>query len=147
RFCIAFMTELSRHIGQDTDVPGTSYSRREIGFLFGAYRKMRNEFISVLTGKGADWGGSYIRPEATSYGLIYYIKHMIARTCPQRHFGVTSTRVAISGARNIAQFTALKVIELSATVVSLSDSHRSPICKEGFTKDVVKAIGTLKLQG
>ncbi|KIY47306.1 glutamate dehydrogenase [Fistulina hepatica ATCC 64428] len=149
RFCVAFMTELSRHIGQDTDVPAGDIGTggREIGFLFGAYRKMRNEFVGVLTGKGADWGGSYIRPEATGYGLIYYVEHMIARACPQRHFGVASTRVAISGAGNVAQFTALKVIELGATVVSLSDSRGSLICEEGFTKDVVEAIGALKLQG
>ena len=78
RFCQAFMAELSRHIGKDTDVPAGDISTggREVAFLFGAYRKIRNEWVGVLTGKGNDWGGSYIRPEATGYGLIYYVQHV-----------------------------------------------------------------------
>lgn len=78
RFCISFMTELSRHIGKDTDVPAgdIGVGGREIGFLFGAYKKLRNEFVGMLTGKGMNWGGSFIRPEATGYGLIYYVEHV-----------------------------------------------------------------------
>lgn len=82
RFCVSFMTELQRHIGADTDVPAGDIGTgaREIGFMFGTYRKLRNEFVGVLTGKGADWGGSFIRPEATGYGLIYYVEHV--SSCP-----------------------------------------------------------------
>ncbi|KAL1706613.1 Glutamate/Leucine/Phenylalanine/Valine dehydrogenase-domain-containing protein [Schizophyllum commune] len=151
RFCVAFMSELSRHIGQDTDVPAGDIGTgaREIGFLFGQYRKMRNEFVGVLTGKGMNWGGSFIRPEATGYGLIYYVERMIEKACPETNLTKKSTRVAISGSGNVAQYTALKVIDLGATVVSLSDSRGSLIATtdEGFTRDVVQAIMQLKLDG
>ncbi|KAF9017355.1 glutamate dehydrogenase [Hymenopellis radicata] len=151
RFCVSFMSELSRHIGQDTDVPAGDIGTggREIGFMFGAYKKLRNEFVGVLTGKGGNWGGSFIRPEATGYGVIYYIEHMIAKACPEYSLSKPSTLVAISGAGNVAQFTALKVIELGATVVSLSDSKGALIATtdKGFSKEVVEKIGELKLKG
>ncbi|KAF8632177.1 hypothetical protein AX17_004917 [Amanita inopinata Kibby_2008] len=149
RFCVSFMSELSKHIGQDTDVPAGDIGTgaREIGFMFGAYKKLRNEFTGVLTGKGKHWGGSNIRPEATGYGVIYYVQHMIERACPQYNLSNPSTLVAISGSGNVSQFTALKVLELGATVVSLSDSKGSLIAEKGFTKDVIENIAQLKLKG
>ncbi|KAJ7150904.1 NADP-specific glutamate dehydrogenase [Mycena crocata] len=150
RFCTSFMTELFRHIGQDTDVPAGDIGTggREIGFLFGAYKKLQNEYVGVLTGKGKNWGGSFIRPEATGYGVIYFVEHMIAKACPEYSLSKPSTLVALSGSGNVAQFTALKVIELGGTVLSLSDSKGSLIATDGgFTKDVIESVGTLKLQG
>ncbi|KAF5329162.1 hypothetical protein D9611_013199 [Ephemerocybe angulata] len=149
RFCNAFMLELYRHIGKDTDVPAGDIGTgaREIGFLFGAYKKLRNEFTGMLTGKGLNWGGSFIRPEATGYGVIYYVEHMIAKACPEYSLTLPSTLVAISGSGNVAQFTALKVIELGATVVSLSDSRGSLIAEKGYTKEFIQEIGQLKLKG
>jgi glutamate dehydrogenase (NADP+) len=149
RFCVAFMSELQKHIGKDTDVPAGDIGTgaREIGYLFGAYKKFRNEFVGILTGKGKDWGGSFIRPEATGYGVIYFVEHMIARACPELSLSFPSTLVAVSGSGNVAQFTALKVIELGGTVLSLSDSKGSLISKEGYTKEFVERIGDLKLKG
>jgi glutamate dehydrogenase (NADP+) len=149
RFCTAFMSELFRHIGSDTDVPAGDIGTggREIGFLFGAYKKLKNEFTGMLTGKGLTWGGSFIRPEATGYGLIYYVEHMIAKACPEYSLDKPSTLVAISGSGNVAQFTALKVIELGATVLSLSDSKGSLISEKGYTKEFIQKIGALKLKG
>ncbi|KAK2463818.1 hypothetical protein APHAL10511_004123 [Amanita phalloides] len=148
RFCVVFMTELAKHIGKDTDVPAgdIGVGAREIGYLFGAYKKLRNEYTGVLTGKGFNWGGSNIRPEATGYGLIYFAQHMIKRAYPEYDLSLSSTLVAISGSGNVAQYTALKVIELGATVVSLSDSNGSLIAEKGFTKDVVQQIARLKLK-
>lgn len=140
---------------------------REIGFMFGAYKKLRNEYVGVLTGKGKTWGGSFIRPEATGYGVIYFVEHvrrdrsrllpyvadgalvqMIAKACPEYSLSKPSTLVAISGSGNVAQFTALKVIELGGTVLSLSDSKGSLIATDGgFTKDVIEGVGALKLKG
>ncbi|KAF5380090.1 hypothetical protein D9615_006205 [Tricholomella constricta] len=149
RFCVSFMTELFRHIGQDTDVPAGDIGTgaREIGFLFGAYKKLKNEFVGMLTGKGMDWGGSFIRPEATGYGLIYFVEHMIAKSCPEFSLDKPSTIVAISGSGNVSQFTALKVLELGATVKSLSDSRGSVIAPEGFTRTDILSVGQLKLKG
>jgi len=149
RFCYAFMSELSRHIGADTDVPAGDIGTgaREIGFFFGAYKKLRNEFVGMLTGKGLNWGGSFIRPEATGYGLIYFVLHMIAKSCPEHSLDNPSTIVAISGSGNVSQFTALKVIELGATVRSLSDSKGALIATEAFTREDVLSIGQLKLKG
>jgi len=148
---VSFMSELSKHIGKDTDVPAGDIGTgaREIGYLFGAYKKLRNEWVGVLTGKGLNWGGSYIRPEATGYGVIYYVEHMIAKAAPQYSLSNKATLVAISGSGNVAQYTALKVIELGATVVSLSDSKGALIAKEGtgFTAEAIKHIGALKLKG
>jgi len=149
RFCVAFMTELQRHIGADTDVPAGDIGTggREVAFMFGQYKKLRNEFVGVLTGKGMSWGGSNIRPEATGYGLIYYVENMIAKYCPELSFTKESTRVAVSGSGNVAQYTALKLIELGASVLSLSDSRGSLIAKERFTKEDVETIASLKLKG
>ncbi|KAJ7681149.1 NADP-specific glutamate dehydrogenase [Mycena rosella] len=150
RFCNAFMVELFRHIGADTDVPAGDIGTggREIGFLFGAYKKLQNEYVGILTGKGKSWGGSSIRPEATGYGVIYFVEHMIAKSCPEYSLSKPSTLVAVSGSGNVAQFTALKIIQLGATVLSLSDSKGALIAPAGgFTKDVVEAIGALKLRG
>ncbi|KAI0337451.1 NADP-specific glutamate dehydrogenase [Trametopsis cervina] len=151
RFCVAFMTELQRHIGQDTDVPAGDIGTggREVAFMFGQYKKLRNEWVGVLTGKGLTWGGSYIRPEATGYGLVYYVQHMIAKYCPEYSFDKKSTLVAITGSGNVAQYTALKIIELGGTVLSLSDSKGSLVATDaaGYSKEDVEAIATLKLQG
>jgi len=149
RFCNAFMGELFRHIGSDTDVPAGDIGTgaREIGYLFGAYKKLRNEFTGVLTGKGVNWGGSLIRPEATGYGLVYFVEHMIAKACPEHSLDKPTTLVAISGSGNVAQHTAFKLIELGATVLSLSDSKGSLISEKGFTKEFVQKIAHTKLVG
>jgi glutamate dehydrogenase (NADP+) len=155
RFCYAFMQELSRHIGADTDVPAGDIGTggREIGYLFGAYKKLRNEWVGVLTGKGPAWGGSYTRPEATGYGLIYYCLEMIPHINPTHISGGVSfanpeTRVLISGSGNVAQFAALKVIELGAKVLSLSDSKGALVSHDGngFTREEILKIGALKLK-
>ena len=150
KFCVAFMRELSRHIGSDTDVPAgdIGVGGREIGYLFGAYKKYRNAFEGVLTGKGLDWGGSLIRPEATGYGLVYYVNHMISYASNGKESFKGKT-VAISGSGNVAQFAALKVIELGGTVVSLSDSKGCLIAKDhnaGVTKELINEIAELKLK-
>lgn len=146
RFCVSFMRELSRHIGADTDVPAgdIGVSGREIGWLFGTYRAVRNSFEGVLTGKGLTWGGSLIRPEATGYGLVYYVGHMLAYAGAGDFKG---KRVAVSGSGNVAQYAALKLIELGATVVSLSDSKGAIVAKEGqsITPEDVAAIADLKV--
>lgn len=105
RFCVAFMTELQRHIGAETDVPAgdIGVGGREVAYMFGQYRKLRNEWTGVLTGKGLSWGGSHIRPEATGYGLVYFTQNMIANYCSGYSFSKSSTLVAISGSGNVAQ--------------------------------------------
>jgi len=147
KFCVAFMRELSKHIGADTDVPAgdIGVGGREIGYLFGAYRAERNKWEGILTGKGESWGGSLIRPEATGFGLVYYVNHMIAYAGQGSFKG---KRVAISGSGNVAQFAAIKAIELGASVVSLSDSNGSLFAPEGssFTPEDVKKIAMLKLK-
>jgi glutamate dehydrogenase (NADP+) len=148
RFCQAFMRELSRHIGADTDVPAgdIGVSGREIGYMFGAYRQARNRWEGVLTGKGLDWGGSLIRPEATGYGLVYYVEHMLEVA---GRGGFQGKRVAVSGSGNVAQYAALKVLELGGRVVSLSDSQGSLVVDgdEGsFTAEQVGAIAALKAE-
>ena len=142
RFCVAFMKELARYIGANTDVPAgdIGVGGREIGYLFGAYRKERNKFEGVLTGKGLDWGGSLIRPEATGYGLVYYVSHMLEYAGAG---GWAGKRVAISGSGNVAQYAALKCIELGATVVSLSDSQGA-LVGEVKASDI-EAIAQLKI--
>ncbi|GES62652.1 NADP-glutamate dehydrogenase [Aspergillus terreus] len=150
RFCVAFMTELCRHIGADTDVPAgdIGVTGREIGYLFGQYRKLRNSWEGVLTGKGGSWGGSLIRPEATGYGVVYYVEHMIAHATNGAE-SFAGKRVAISGSGNVAQYAALKVIELGGRVVSLSDSQGSLIvkdtAKDSFTPAEIDAIAALKV--
>ncbi len=120
RFCHAFMTELCRHIGPNTDVPAgdIGVGSREIGFLFGMYKKIRNEFTGVLTGKGLSWGGSKIRPEATGYGTVYFAQSMLGT----KEENIKDKNVVISGSGNVAQFAAEKVIQLGGKVLTLSDS-------------------------
>jgi glutamate dehydrogenase (NADP+) len=120
KFCQSFMTELSRHIGPDTDVPAgdIGVGGREIGYMFGQYKRIRNEFTGVLTGKARNWGGSLIRPEATGYGTVYFAKEMLA-TKNESFKGKT---VAISGSGNVAQYACQKASQLGAKVVTLSDS-------------------------
>src|SRR5512136_304937 len=123
KFCQSFMTELQRYIGPDTDVPAgdIGVGGREIGFMFGQYRKIRNEFTGVLTGKGLNWGGSLIRPEATGYGATYFAQEML-KTKKESFKGKT---VCISGSGNVAQYATEKVTQLGGTVVTHSDSDGS----------------------
>jgi glutamate dehydrogenase (NADP+) len=121
RFCQSFMTELFRHIGPDTDVPAgdIGVGGREIGYLFGQYKRLRNEFTGVLTGKGLSWGGSLIRPEATGYGCVYFVQEMLKT----RGESLKGKVCAVSGSGNVAQYTAEKLIQLGAKVVTMSDSN------------------------
>ncbi|KAK3351229.1 Glutamate/Leucine/Phenylalanine/Valine dehydrogenase-domain-containing protein [Neurospora tetraspora] len=145
RFCCAFMAELHKHIGADTDVPAgdIGVGGREIGYMFGAYRKAAGRFEGVLTGKGLSWGGSLIRPEATGYGLVYYVGHMLEFSGAGSYAG---KRVALSGSGNVAQYAALKLIELGATVVSLSDSKGALVAtgESGITGEDINAIMAIK---
>ncbi|MEX0983378.1 MAG: NADP-specific glutamate dehydrogenase [Bacteroidales bacterium] len=120
RFCQSFMTELCRHIGPNTDIPAgdIGVGGREIGYLFGQYKRIRNEFTGVLTGKGLEWGGSLIRPEATGYGAVYFAQEMLA----MKNDSLEGKTVTVSGSGNVAQFTTQKVTELGGRVVTLSDS-------------------------
>lgn len=120
RFCQSFMTELQRHIGPDTDVPAgdIGVGGREIGYMFGQYKRLRNEFSGVLTGKGLSWGGSLIRPEATGYGCVYFVQEMLLA----KGGSLKGKVCAVSGSGNVAQYTAEKLIELEAKVVTMSDS-------------------------
>ncbi len=142
RFCQAFMNELFRHIGPDTDVPAGDIGTggREIGFLFGQYKKLRNEFTGVLTGKGLGWGGSLIRPEATGYGLCYFCQEML-ETREQSFKGKT---VAISGSGNVAQYAAEKSMQLDAKVVTFSDSNGFVYDEKGVTPEKLAFVLELK---
>ncbi|KAK2742210.1 nadp-specific glutamate dehydrogenase [Colletotrichum kahawae] len=146
RFCVSFMRQLSKHIGADTDVPAgdIGVSGREIGWLFGTYRQERNKFEGVLTGKGLTWGGSLIRPEATGYGVVYYVEQMLKYAGKGTFAG---KRVAISGSGNVAQYAALKCIELGAAVVSLSDSQGCLVAEgdAAFTPEQIENIANLKV--
>jgi len=141
-FCQSFMTELSRHIGHNTDVPAgdIGVGGREIGFLFGQYKRIRNEFTGVLTGKSLNWGGSLIRPEATGYGCVYFAEEML-KTKNDSFDGKT---VVISGSGNVAQYAAEKVLELGGKVVSMSDSSGSVYDKDGIDKEKLEFIMDLK---
>ncbi len=121
RFCQAFMTELFRHIGPDLDVPAgdIGVGGREIGYLYGQYKRIANEFTSVLTGKGLSYGGSLIRPQATGYGVVYFAEHMLKT----RRDSFAGKKVVVSGSGNVAQYTAEKAIQLGATVLTVSDSN------------------------
>lgn len=147
RFCTAFMRQLARYIGQDTDVPAgdIGVGGREIGFLFGAYKAMQNNWSGILTGKGLSWGGSLIRPEATGYGVVYYVEKMIEKATNGKE-SFKGKKVAISGSGNVAQYAALKVIELGGTVVSLSDSKGAIISKSGITPEQIESIGEAKIK-
>jgi glutamate dehydrogenase (NADP+) len=142
RFCQSFMTELQRHIGPDTDVPAgdIGVGGREIGFMFGQYKRLRNEFTGVLTGKGLNWGGSLIRPEATGYGTVYFAKEMLA-TKGDSFEGKT---VAISGSGNVAQFACEKVTQLGGKVVTLSDSKGHIYDPAGIDADKLAWVMELK---
>jgi len=142
RFCHAFMLELNRHIGPNTDVPAgdIGVGAREIGFLFGMYKKIRNEFTGVLTGKGLSWGGSKIRPEATGYGTVYFAQSML-KTKNESFDGKT---VVISGSGNVAQYAAEKAILLGAKVVTLSDSSGYIYDKDGINDEKLAFVMDLK---
>lgn len=142
RFCQSFMTELSRHIGAVTDVPAgdIGVGGREIGFMFGQYKRLRNEFTGVLTGKAMNWGGSHIRPEATGYGSVYFAEEML-KTRGETFEGKVCT---ISGSGNVSQYTAEKLLELGAKVVSFSDSNGSVYDKEGVNKEKLEWVMELK---
>ncbi|KJD31254.1 glutamate dehydrogenase [Tamlana nanhaiensis] len=142
RFCHAFMSELFRHIGPNTDVPAgdIGVGAREIGFLFGMYKKLRNEFTGVLTGKGLSWGGSLIRPEATGYGTVYFAESMLNT----KNESVKGKTVVISGSGNVAQFAAEKVLQLGGKVVTLSDSSGYIYHEGGIDEAKLKFVMELK---
>ena len=142
RFCQSFMTELQRYIGQDTDVPAgdIGVGGREIGFLFGQYKRIRDEFTGTLTGKGLNWGGSLLRPEATGYGVCYFAEEMLA----SKGLGFQGSTVTISGAGNVAQYAAKKARELGAKVVSLSDSDGSIYDPDGIDEEKWNYVYMLK---
>ena len=142
RFCQSFMTELSRHIGENTDVPAgdIGVGGREIGYMFGQYKRLKNEFTGVLTGKGINWGGSLIRPEATGYGTVYFANEML-NTKSQ---SFKDKIVAISGSGNVAQFAAEKVIELGGKVITLSDSSGTIYDSEGINTEKLEYVKDLK---
>ncbi len=140
RFCIAFMTELQRHIGPNVDIPAgdQNVGAREIGWLFGAYRRITGEHVGVLTGKGPDFGGSPLRPEATGYGLIYLVHEILSH----RDDTLEGKTVLISGAGNVASFAARKAIAMGAKVLTLSNSRGLLVCEDGLSDDAVKALQT-----
>ena len=141
-FCQSFMTELCRHIGPETDVPAgdIGVGGREIGFLFGQYKRIRNEFTGVLTGKGLNWGGSLIRPEATGYGCVYFAEEMLKKVGD----GFEGKSVAVSGSGNVAQYATEKATELGAKVITLSDSSGSIYDKDGITTEKLAWVMDLK---
>ncbi|MFD2099963.1 NADP-specific glutamate dehydrogenase [Flagellimonas iocasae] len=142
RFCHAFMTELCRHIGPNTDVPAgdIGVGAREIGFLFGMYKKIRNEFTGVLTGKGLSWGGSLIRPEATGYGTVYFADSMLKT----KNESFEGKNVVISGSGNVAQYAAEKVLQLGGKVLTLSDSAGYIHDKDGIDPEKLAYVMDLK---
>jgi glutamate dehydrogenase (NADP+) len=142
RFCQSFMCELFRHIGPDTDVPAgdIGVGAREIGYLFGMYKKLRNEFTGVLTGKGLNWGGSLIRPEATGYGSVYFAAEMLTT----RDQSLEGKTCLVSGSGNVAQFTTEKLIDLGAKVVTLSDSAGYIYDESGINREKLEYTKILK---
>lgn len=142
KFCQSFMTELSRHIGPNTDVPAgdIGVGGREIGYMFGQYKRLRNEFTGVLTGKGLSYGGSLIRPEATGYGAVYFAQHMLAT----RGDGLNDKTVVISGSGNVAQFACEKATQLGGKVVTMSDSKGFIYDKNGI--DATKLAWIMELK-
>jgi len=142
RFCHAFMTELCRHIGPNTDVPAgdIGVGSREIGFLFGMYKKIRNQFTGVLTGKGRSWGGSLIRPEATGYGTVYFADSMLKTN----NNSFKAKNVVISGSGNVAQFAAEKVLQLGGKVLTLSDSGGYVYDQDGVDEEKLAFVMDLK---
>jgi glutamate dehydrogenase (NADP+) len=142
RFCQSFMTELSRHIGPNTDVPAgdIGVGGREIGYMFGQYKRLRNAFEGVLTGKGINWGGSLIRPEATGYGAVYFAEEMLKT----RGESFDGKRVTISGSGNVAQYAAEKCLALGAKVVTFSDSSGFVVIEEGADQEMWQEVMDLK---
>jgi len=141
-FCYAFMNELYRHIGRRTDIPAgdIGVGGKEIGYMFGQYKKIRNAFTGVLTGKGTNWGGSLIRPEATGYGLVYFVKEMLQT----RNDSLSGKVVTVSGSGNVAQFACEKLIELGAKPVTLSDSGGFIHDPDGINLEKLKYVKELK---
>jgi len=142
KFCQSFMSELFRHIGPDTDVPAgdIGVGGREIGYLFGQYKRLRNEFTGVLTGKGLAWGGSLIRPEATGYGCVYFVEEMLKT----KGESLKGKICAVSGSGNVAQYTVEKLLQLDAKVVTLSDSDGFIYDKGGIDHKELKCVLDLK---
>ena len=142
RFCQSFMTELFRHIGPNKDIPAgdIGVGGREIGYLFGQYKRLKNEFSGVLTGKGVSWGGSLIRPEATGYGVVYFINEMLKANSD----GLENKSIVISGSGNVAQYATEKCIDMGAKVLTLSDSSGYIYDKNGINKEKLKYIMELK---
>jgi len=142
RFCQSFMSELYRHIGSNTDVPAgdIGVGGREIGYMFGQYKRLKNEFSGVLTGKGIGWGGSLIRSEATGYGLVYITSNVLEG----EKISIKEKKCLISGSGNVAQFTCEKLISLGAKVLTLSDSSGMVYIKEGITKEMLSFVKVLK---
>lgn len=142
RFCQSFMNELYRHIGNNLDIPAgdIGVGPREVGYLFGQYKRLANEFSAVFTGKGNSYGGSLIRPQATGYGTVYFAQEMLKR----KHDGLRGKRVAISGSGNVAQYAAEKVMQLEGVVISLSDSEGTVHFPDGVTREQFEALQHLK---
>ena len=142
RFCQSFMTELFRHIGPNKDIPAgdIGVGGREIGYMFGQYKRLKNEFSGVLTGKGVSWGGSLIRPEATGYGVVYFIDEMLKHQSQ----GLKGKSIVISGSGNVAQYATEKCIDMGAKVLTLSDSSGFIYDKDGIDKEKLQYIMELK---
>jgi glutamate dehydrogenase (NADP+) len=142
RFCQSFMCELFRHIGHNTDVPAgdIGVGAREIGYLFGQYKRLRNEFTGVLTGKGLNWGGSLIRPEATGYGCVYFAAEMLDKTGAS----LQGKRCIVSGSGNVAQYTVEKLLDLGGKAVTLSDSDGYVVDEAGIDREKLKFVMELK---
>ncbi|MFC3197423.1 NADP-specific glutamate dehydrogenase [Parapedobacter deserti] len=141
RFCQSFMTELSRHIGAETDVPAgdIGVGEREIGYLFGQYKRLQNNFTGVLTGKGPAWAGSFIRPEATGFGLLYFVERMLY----EHGESLKGKTVAISGAGNVAYYAALKAISMGAKVITVSNSNGTVYDANGFSLEKLDFVNSL----
>lgn len=142
RFCQSFMMELHRHIGEDVDVPAgdIGVGQREISYLFGQYKRLQNKFTGVLTGKGIEYGGSLIRPEATGYGLVYFAQNILHH----HDHDLKNKKCLVSGSGNVAQYAVEKLIEFGAKVLTMSDSRGFIYCREGITKELLEKIQELK---
>jgi glutamate dehydrogenase (NADP+) len=142
RFCQSFMTELFRHIGPNRDIPAgdIGVGSREIGYLFGQYKRLKNEFTGVLTGKGVSWGGSLIRPEATGYGVVYFTQQMLEH----QNERIKGKKIVISGSGNVAQFAAEKCLQLGGQVITLSDSSGYIVDPDGIDQEKLAFIMDLK---
>lgn len=142
KFCQSFMTELSRHVGANTDVPAgdIGVGKREIGYMFGQYKKIKNVFEGVLTGKAINWGGSLIRPEATGYGLVYFVEEMLKT----KNFDLKGKVVAVSGAGNVAQYAVEKINDLGGKVITLCDTESTIVDEEGIDKNKLEHVFEIK---